>query len=668
MRILQAAGSFPDGGIKVSAMSDPALLRSLNRIANNAYPGFRPSPAGGEAPLSPSRTVTKRAQTPTKQPGPGGMGAPQALPKGGPPPLSAFGLPKPSSPDSHLISELAREVAYLVGAGVKTVAGISSTPGQEGKLLENKQRQQQQPASPPVQRSPEAEEASNKSRGGVEGAGDTAPHIEADSYIDRGAVSGGGADFGVHKNTTSEPEKVRAPSASGARGSEAGCNVSGRPGTYLGCGVTSCGGLGVVGDHGDVAGNVPHAAFLLRKPDRHDEVDVVESTRNDDEPHQEVSNFGGIDSGINSGNDSIVSKRYRASSKSVSAGDRQEEEGEEEEGEEEEAVDEESNLSVAVSQETILMPLTLLSAREESLRVELVRRKQHYNLGGTGKEIATEPQQGQEPFHGLTPLMQQEEGKKTPASAAAADGGFLPPASRRDRAGRSGVSTVVLVDVAHSPLMASTRPAGFQPRLGWEHEAERANLDPASLHNGRWCNNPRENDKPNGGKEFVSFARPAAHWSVTAKSVPDCPAGRTRSKGVRVPGGVRDGSVVGRFACRGYLLDPTFADHNPVILHPRLPKIAAGGFSQAPEDSSLEDAVASQAAKGGSGRGGVEPYRNVVEVLGHCVGVSGERKAGKQRYFDEQGRPSSPVKFHNVYGSAEKRRQEHAEPHLIPFP
>lgn len=630
MRILQAAGSFPDG-ITLSSMADPALLRSLNRIANNAYPGFRPAPVVGEVPLSSLRTGTKLAQMPTKQPGTGGTRVSQAPPEE-PPPLSAFGLPKPSSPDSHFISELAREVAYLIGAGAEIGAPVSP-PGQEEKATTNKQ---QHPISSAAEHPREAGDASEKSRGSAVGPGDVIPHIEASSYVDGGVASGGCGDLGVNKNTNAASAQVLAPNVSGARRDKAGSIVSGRPGKYLGCGVTSCGGLGVVGEHGDVAGNVPHAAFVLQKADEH-EVDI-NSARDDDEQHQ-VSGS------------SMVSKYDRISAKSTWAAYGQEEAGE---------ADEESSYNGAASQDIISMPLTLFSAREASFRVEVVRRKQHYNLGGTGNEIATEPQ-GREPFHGLTPLVQGR--KKTPASAAAAEGGFSTPASRRARAGRSGVSTV-LIDVAHSPLMASTRPTGFQSVLGWEHDAERVDLEPHALHHGSQCK-PQANGKSVGAKEFVTFARPAAHWSVTT-SVNDSPADQAPSKGMRVPG-AWDGSVVGRFACRGYLLDPTFADHNPVILHPMLPKIGTGGFSQVPEDSNLENAVASQAAKG-SVRGGVEPYRNVVEVLGHCVGVSGKRKAGKGGYCDEQGRPLSPVKFHHVYGSAEKRRQEHVEPHLIPFP
>lgn len=629
MRVLQAAGSFPDG-ITLSSMADPALLRSLNRIANNAYPGFRPAPAAGEMPLSSSRTGTKLAQMPTKQPGTGGTRMSQAPPEGTPP-LSAFGLPKPSSPDSHFISELAREVAYLIGAGAEIGTPVSP-PGQEGKATTIKQ----QHPTPSAEHPRRAGDASEKARGSAVGPGGAILHIEASRYVDGGAVSRGRGGLGVNKNINAASAQVLAPNASGARRDEAGNIVPGRPGTYLGCGVISCGGLGVVGEHGDVAGNIPHAAFVLQKANEH-ELDI-KSARDDDEQHQ-VSGS------------SIVSKYDRISAKSTSAAFEQEEAGE---------TGEESSYNGAVSQDIISMPLTLLSAREASFRVEVVRRKQHYNLGGTGNEIATEPQ-GREPFHGLTPLMQ--EGKKTPASAAAGEGGFSTPASRCARAGGSGFSTV-LVDVAHSPLMASTRPTGFQPVLGWEHDAERVDLDPHTLHYGSRCK-PRANGKSVGAKEFVTFARPAAHWSVTT-SVTDSPADRAPSKGMRVPG-AWDGSVVGRFACRGYLLDPTFADHNPVILHPRLPKIGTGGFSQVPEDSNLEDAVASQAAKG-SVRGGVESYRNVVEVLGHCVGVSGERKVGKGGYCDEQGRPLSPVKFHHVYGSAEKRRQEHAEPHLIAFP
>ena len=67
-------------------------------------------------------------------------------------------------------------------------------------------------------------------------------------------------------------------------------------------------------------------------------------------------------------------------------------------------------------------------------------------------------------------------------------------------------------------------------------------------------------------------------------------------------------------------------------------------------------------------KGGVEPYRNVVDVLRHHVDVSGGRPAGTHRYFSEQGRPLSPVNFQHVYDSVEKRKRDHVEPHLVVFP
>ncbi|CAN0562838.1 unnamed protein product, partial [Ectocarpus sp. 12 AP-2014] len=116
LRILHGAGSFPDG-VYASLIADPPVLRSLNRIANNAYPGFRPETTSGRdsRPTS-SASARKRAQTPPvmKPRGDGTGGKVDARERM--PVNSMPSLLKPRSAESRLISELATEIAYLVGA------------------------------------------------------------------------------------------------------------------------------------------------------------------------------------------------------------------------------------------------------------------------------------------------------------------------------------------------------------------------------------------------------------------------------------------------------------------------------------------------------------------------------------------------------------------------
>lgn len=604
--MLQAVASFPDG-LYTSSMAGPALLRSLHRIANTSYPGLRPKPVGKDVSSACTNKKTREKASNLQQTTDGGKA--MTVRKGAAP-RSSFSAPKPCSAEAQLISELAREVAYLVGAGRPREATMCLPTGEATSTS-------QRPAPSSVAKYDtiaDARENPLQAADGLRKSADTTKHAPSSAHIDRRSVLQA-ADADLSKDV--DAFKSQGVLTEGNQ----------RPGTYLGCGVTSCGGLGVAGDHGDEVGNVPHPAFVLQQIDNLAAGDVRSGTRND------VATTDG----------------------------------------EQEAKDKTDNVTLAlVPQDTILAtPLALLSERKASFRTELIRRKEHYGLGGT-KNRFTVDEETQNSLHIEASAV--HDGRTTPPL------GSSTKLTKRARSGREGASPV-LVDVEQSPLMAYTRPTGLQPLLeSWQvPDTERVDHDlttapaPTHLEDANQCTWQRrvfnKTTPDSAGKEFVTFARPAAHWSVTA-SVGGSP-GRARSKGVRVPG-TANGSVVGRFACRGYLLDPTFAEHNPIILHPRLPGISGGGgggFSQVPENFTLADLVKSQVAKGvPTGGHRVEPYRNVVEVLRHNVCVSGERKAGKQRFFDEQGRPLSPVNFHHLYDSVEKRRRDHAEPHYTLFP
>ncbi|CAM9541310.1 unnamed protein product, partial [Laminaria digitata] len=695
LRILQATGSFPDR-VYASSLADPALLRSLHRIANNAYPGFRPQPAGGDkTPLSPA-FPRKNAQTLAREqaaaasaavaaPATGGMETANVFRTEVPSP-SAFGLLKPRSAEAQLISDLAREVAYLIGVTARSPT-IKAGPGpspptdrrEEKKLAAGKKDKTLLLRVPTSKHACEGGTRKNVD-GPEEGAECSEQNVDATRCAKNQVLP-----VSDEKDVRVNVVKVEGQISTSSGGQDFGDGaVLGKPGTYLGCGVTTCSGLGAAGKHGDttIAGNVPHPAFVLRTTDKNQGAvrDNNSTCDSKDERKTTAESLGSV---------SIDVANKRAS---MSAGRRD--------------ADDERRAPGSILSDPrdfiVATPLALLSAREASFRAELIRRKEHYKLGGTGKEdnhnLETSDKlklegsdklnlEGSEQLKALIPLAQDSR-KACPLRAAEEETLTTPP--RRALRGKSKDSPSH-VDVARSPLMASTRPMGAQPlsqprkALGEGSGGRRPRTAIAcpTFPKGVDERNRRKVDVLDGtgrslspaprqekGKEFVSFARPAAHWSVTTgvgarggSASRDLVQGKAQGKGLRVAnahgrgggdggsgesGGGGGGDVVGRFACRGYLLDPTFADSNPIILHPRLPRITGGnGFSQVPESSTLPDHIASQVAKGvAEGRkGGVEPYRNVVDVLRHHVDVSGSRPAGEERYFSEQGRPLSPVNF-----------------------
>lgn len=317
-------------------------------------------------------------------------------------------------------------------------------------------------------------------------------------------------------------------------------------------------------------------------------------------------------------------------------------------------------------------PLALLREREAGFQKELIGRKERRVLGSTGQGKAVgrmcrnplskaREGTGSGVYRGLQP----ESGKAMTtagyeAHAETESGGLVGP-TRHGKGGQG--ASFFPIDVLESPVMASTRPKAVlavPPHTVNDRDPPKTEVDASAV--------PEKSHDV--GQEFVKFARPAAHWSITS-ALGRKPGTLMREKGLRLPGNP-NGGVVGRFACRGYLLDPIFVDQNPIILHPRLPHTSdegSDGLSQAPEKSTLTELVLSinRAAAGRTGVG-VEPYRNVVEVLHHEVGVSGTRRAAERRFFDEYGRPLLPTKFPHVYGSVENRKRGHTEPHLIPFP
>ncbi|CAM9322764.1 unnamed protein product [Ectocarpus sp. 4 AP-2014] len=611
LRILHGAGSFPDG-VYASLLADPPVLRSLNRIANNAYPGFRPDTTSGRdsRPTS-SASARKRAQTPpvTKPIGSGAGGKVDARER------MQFNLMpsllKPRSAESRLISDLATEVAYLVGARATKCGSprIPASPsGQEESATPGQHQKAGFLASKETAEATEARLETGQNRVQAE---DNHPSLTDPAA----AVESGGGQARIGKTSHSL-------SASTTTADKA---VSGRPGTYLGCGATTCKGLGFTGEHGDVSGNTPHAAFIVRNDDRGKR--GGESAACGTAKKQPPAVYLGS---------SNAGAQVRNSRGSIA---------EAEPGAESIAEAESFAESPGVVTAT---PLALLSAREASFRDELIHRKEHYSLGGTRKKGVG---QGKEEGGGSLQALATVE--RPGGMPEAAKRGCSIEASRRSqpRSRKSRGRSPTPVDIVQSPLIASTRPTGFPPGSECRPGPERDKADRGCRH-GVDRQEPEKNAVSSGskcapgGKAFVTFARPAAHWSVT-NSLSASP-GRSRSKGIRIPNSTEAGGVgvVGRFASRGYLLDPTFQDHNPVILHPRLPLIGGGGgrgFSQVPDGSTLAELVTSPAAKGGAK--GTEPYRNSVEVLRHRVGVSGERKVGKQSCFDEQGLPLSPGKL-----------------------
>lgn len=520
-------------------------------------------------------------------------------------PALAFNVIKPCSPESRLISELATEVAYLVGSRGNKCKSPRTTRSSSSQEPTVAAKQQDRVWSSTAKETTEATER----RADVNR--DAGPSLGLGSPTnDAAGTESGNSDV----RADGDQDKVVSP-ITPTRGQGVSINdgvVSGRPGTYLGCGVTTCKGLGFTGEHGDVAGNAPHAAFVRRKVESGGGVggDGVESVAGDDDM---LDTRGDASLGID------------GSSKDVGHATNDNEEG---------ATGKSPTASPDVDVDVVETPLALLSAREPGFRNELIRRKEHYGLGGMRKQDASVGGEKEGVASLQIPAIVEQDAETVRRGApAAVCGGRSIEAPRRSRPSRKlGGSSPLPVDIAESPLMASTRPAAVNPA------SESCRIDTACQDEGVSKSCRSKCVGPFGDKEFVKFARPAAHWSVTngLRASP----GRARGKSVRVPKGTSEGVggglVVGRFACRGYLLDPTFTDSNPIILHPRLPQIdgGGGGFCQVPEGSTLAELVASPAAKDGKNGGAradgrVEPYRNVVEVLRHNVGVSGGREATK---------------------------------------
>ena len=607
------------------------------------------------------------------------------------PPPSAFGLLKPRSAEAQLISDLAREVAYLIGVTARPLTKAGPSPLKRGENTATARENALLLVAPPSKHAREVKVGPGKSTDPA-GAEDSEKSVDATGLAKKRVPVGDGEDIEVPVVKVTVPTLLASQEVTGED------TVLGRPGTYLGCGVTTCSGLGVTGEHGDtVAGNAPHPAFVLRRTDDHggDARRDTSCINRDNKVEQQTTteSLGSNSTGLTDRGGALVSPGRR------------------------DAEDERHVVgSILLSNprgDIVATPLALLSAREASFRTELIRRKEHYKLGGTGKEgnLTSEGSEnpnlgGSEELKAPAPLAQDD---RQACSLRVAEEEILTTPPRRVLRGKSKRSPGH-VYVSRSPLMASTRPTGAQPLVQPRQPLDEGNgnLGPCTaVTHPTFPNSVDERDRrkvdaldgtgsslspprPGKGGEFVSFARPAAHWSITVGvgargrgASPDGVQGKGQSEGLRIAnvnaaggrggdGGGSGGDVVGRFACRGYLLDPTFADSNPIILHPRLPRISGGrGLSQVvPESSTLADHIASQVAKGATDgrKGGIEPYRNVVDVLRHHVDVSGGRPAGVHRYFSEQGRPLSPVNFQHVYDSVEKRKRDHVEPHLVVFP
>lgn len=560
-------------------MVEAELFGAMHRIANNAYPNYRPSPII-EKRLSSSRNdiETRQGQSvqDTSEARPGRN---EVLS------LTAVEISKSSSPEAKLISKLAQDVAYLLGsAGVNGASFPRSRCEATMSTVDRTVPHQFQ----------------EDTKDGVDAVRLPKPSQEA-------VIRAGAEQASQGKIIPNSANKSRVTTR---------ISSSERSGTYVDCGVTSCGGLGFIGDHGSTV-RVPRSASIDR-----------EIQGSDDHPFFKTSPIDGVASGATT--NSAFKARAGRQGDQLEAG---------------------YALSDSASRGVMGTPLALLGEKEARLQKKAIGRK------GQGKavgRICQNPQckDGSGGYRGL----QSQSGKAVITTAgckahAETKGGSLVEPIRQATGGQE--ASCFHIDAVESPIMGSTRPKAVHPRTV-------NNRDPPKAVDVRAV--PEKNH--NAGKEFVKFARPAAHWSIT------CALGRGpgREKGLRLPGN-SNGGVVGRFACRGYLLDPIFVDQNPVFLRPPLPHTSGDRLDQVPDKSTLTKLGSSinRVAMGRTGVG-VEPYRNVVEVLHHEVGVSGNRRAAERRFFGEFGRPLLPVKFHHVYDSVENRKREHTEPHLIPFP
>ncbi|CAM9464946.1 unnamed protein product, partial [Choristocarpus tenellus] len=285
-------------------------------------------------------------------------------------------------------------------------------------------------------------------------------------------------------------------------------------------------------------------------------------------------------------------------------------------------------------------PLALLSAREVAFRRELMRRKAHHELGRTG--VVNEGRLGMD--------LEREPEKRKESDVCPFKSEARHKASGSPNEGPAGGKTVH-INSAHDHLLASTRP--FRTTSMPSSEKECVHEPACSPQHAPCCWQPENGysgTTESAPREFVVFARPATHGSLGVGW------GKLNGRNRFMHRSI----VVGRFACRGYMLDPTFSDQNPVSNQPRLPKLGRnrdtidftagkgcvrGGLNQQTgedHDVTLKDLL-STVSETDSGRcRGKEPYHSAVEVLCHRVSVSGARKAAKDRYFDESGQPIFP--------------------------
>ena len=622
---MKAAATFP-GGMYASSMSDARLLRAMHRIANNACPGFQ--------------TATEFTKESSSNASEGGMQE-RPLQQGQRPNggkslckeaslRNAFRLGNSGSSEGHLITELARDIAYLLGSTRSVRASVSPLLWEATELsVEGK--------APVLTETKLHAGGSHQDKDNVKkGAEATIPQIKPETAL----IQNDPVYSEIGKET---PEALISPAD--MSGGTAEAFVLGKPGTYLDCGVTSCWGLGFVGEHGNVEIK-PRLTKLVRCKTKND--GESESGGQDGGWVKSASPWSDIDSSKRIGNVALT-RRAETNDAEVSKG---------------------QVFSVSSPRDVVVTPLTMLNTRDAGFPRKPTRSRDHYGLGCTDKVKSVQevyldpPSQRKECTGNLVPAKGISRGLSSKSGRSAVT------ASSRGPPEIEGGDVIKLItcfpiDVAESPIMASTRPkSAFAMNPHEASDRSRPNADKSSTY-------PVVGEKSVAGKEFVKFARPVAQLSIS-RALGETPGASKWDKALRLPW-ASDMGVVGRFACRGYLLDPIFVDQNPVILHPRLPRIVdgRGSFNQVSEGSTLPELVASEVVKGsaaGSAGVGVEPYRNVVEVWRHRVGVSGFRRSAGRRFFDEKGRPLFPVTFHHVYSSVQDRKREHADPHLIPLP
>lgn len=511
LQIIRAAASFP-GGVYLSSMVEPELFGAMHRIANNAYPNYRPSPII-ENGSSSSRTGIRTRQGQSVLDTSGAKpGLNEVLS------MTTAEIRKCSSPEAKLISKLAQDVAHLLGS---TGASGASLP-------------------------------QSRFEGTMSSVDRTVPHQFQEDTKDgvdsarllktpQGAVIRAGAEHARQGKAIPNPADKNRETAE--------IFASERSGTYLHCGVTSCGGLGFIGDHGSTV-RVPRSAPNDRKV-----------KGGDGHPFVKTSPTGGVESGAT----------YHSAFKARA-------------GRQEDQLEARYALSDSAMRGVMGTPLALLREKEARLQKEAIGRKERRVLGSTGQgksvgTICRNPQSkaGSGVYRGLQPQNGKARISTAGCKAHAETKGVSLVGPIRHAKGGQGASCFH-IDVVESPVMASTRPKVVPPHTVSNRDPPKTEVDVSAL----------TEKNHYAGKEFVKFARPAAHWSITCalRKEPG------REKGLRLPGNP-NGGVVGRFACRGYLLDPVFVDQNPIILHPPLPHSSGDRLDQVPDKSALTELVSS---------------------------------------------------------------------------